>query len=492
MESAGLWMLAAVAALILATGLPAWVLLIGVALASSAAGVAVGKVPLELLTGIPSRLIGLLENDLLQTLPLYVLMGAMLNRLPLADVLFGTARRGLRWTGAGAPLAGLGLGVLLAPMNGSVGASAAMLSRTILPRLTEARVPRARGAALVCVASTLGVVVPPSLVLILLGDAMLRAHTEAVNATGVATRIVNIQDVFRGALIPAGVFLLLCAWVAWRRNRRRWPGRSPPPAPALGEWIAATVAALAIFALLAGVTLGYLYAVEAAATGGFALFCYGMATRMLTRAALAEILRDTMALTGALFALLVGATIFTLVVRAFGTDRLVADWFSHMGGDPRKALVVVLVLLGLCAFVLDAYEMIFVVIPIVMPPLLMRVPDATWVAVLTLLVLQASFLIPPMGYAVLMVRHRIARPIRTGRFIRALAPYLIAQFVVLALVLAYPASVWRGPAADAGSTAPPAPTTDQTEFPFGPQDFQMDIAPQTQPGRSGAGDDGTQ
>jgi len=489
MESAGLWMLAAVAALILATGLPAWMLLVGVAFAFAAIGVALGRVPLPLLTGIPSRLIGLLENDLLQTLPLYVLMGAMLNRLPLADVLFRTARRALRWTGAGAPLAGLGLGVLLAPMNGSVGASAATLTRTVLPRLSEARVPRARGAALVCVSSTLGVVVPPSLVLILLGDAMLRAHTEAVNATGVATRIVNTQDVFRGALIPAGVLLLLCAFVAWRRNRRKWMGRFPPPAPALGEWITATVTALAIVALLAGVTLGYLYAVEAAATGGLALFCYGIATRTLTRIALAEILRDTMAITGALFALLVGATIFTLVVRAFGTDRLVADWLANMAGDPRRALVVVLVMLGLCGFVLDAYEMIFVVIPILMPPLLIRVPDATWVAVLTLLVLQASFLVPPMGYAVLMVRHRIARPIRTGRFVRALSPYLVAQLAVLGLVLAFPATVWRSPGIDAPIAVEPAPRGDDTSFPFSvPQDDEIQM-PQSAP-RSGGSETG--
>ena len=159
-------------------------------------------------------MIDLLENDLLQTLPLYVLMGAMLNRLPLADVLFRTARRALNWTAAGAPLAGLGRRVLLAPMNGSVGASAAMLTRTVLPRLTEARVPRVRGATLDCVASTMGVVVPPSLVLILLGDPMLRADTEAVNATRLATRIINTQDVFQGALIPAGALLLLCAFVA--------------------------------------------------------------------------------------------------------------------------------------------------------------------------------------------------------------------------------------------------------------------------------------
>lgn len=174
---------------------------------------------------------------------------------------------------------------------------------------------------------------------------------------------------------------------------------------------------------------------------------------------LSDILRETMALTGALFALLVGATIFTLVVRAFGTDRWVTDLLSGMGGDGRRALAVVLLLLVLCAFVLDAFEMIFVVIPIVMPPLLTRVPDATWVAVLTLLVLQTGFLIPPIGYAVLMVRHRLTRPMRTKRLVMALSPYLVAQLAVLIAVLAYPTLVWRGPAEEPAPGEVIQPTT---------------------------------
>jgi TRAP-type mannitol/chloroaromatic compound transport system permease large subunit len=200
-----------------------------------------------------------------------------------------------------------------------------------------------------------------------------------------------------------------------------------------------------------------------------------------------------MAVTGALFALLVGATIFTLVVRAFGTDQLVAHWLSHMAGNPSKALLIVLVMLGLCAFVLDAYEMIFVVIPIVMPPLLMRVPDATWVAVLTLLVLQASFLIPPMGYAVLMVRHRIARPIPTWRFVRALSPYLLAQLVVLALVLSFPAMLWRGPAAPPPPEEQPTSPTEEMKFPFDTeQDVDVKIPLPTLPGQPDPSDSGKQ
>ncbi len=225
METAGIAMLAAVAVLLLATGLPAWIVLVGVAFVASCVGIAAGVFSVSLLEGLPSRLLGLFENDLLQALPLYVLMGAMLNRLPLADTLFRVLGAALARTRAGAPLAGFVLGALLAPMNGSVGASIATLSRTVYPRLRAAGVPEVDAEAQVCVASTLGVVVPPSLVLILLGDAMLRAHTEAVNITHQAVRIVNTQDVFRGALVPAALLFAL-----YRRRRRieRPPRRRGP------------------------------------------------------------------------------------------------------------------------------------------------------------------------------------------------------------------------------------------------------------------------
>jgi tripartite ATP-independent transporter DctM subunit len=445
MSAAGIWMLAVVGSLLIATGLPAWVVLIGVALGFSVGGIAIGVVSLSLLTAIPGRLIGLLENDLLQALPLYVLMGALLNHLPLAQTLFRVGRRALDRTGAGGPLAGLGLGVLLAPMNGSVGASVATLSRVVQPRLDAEGVPRERGAALVCVASTLGVVVPPSLVLILLGDAMMRAHTEALNLTRESVRIVNTQDVFVGALAPAGLLLVLVAGITWWLDRRARRHAAFPPAFAPGwrERTVAVVTASFIIALLGAVTLGYLYPVEAAAAGGVALFVFGLATRALTFAVLREVLRDTMAITGALFALLLAATVFTLTLRAFGTDRWIAAALSdlHWGAFPTLALI--LAILALCALVLDAFEMIFVVVPVVMPPLLTVVQNVTWVAVLTLLVLQASFLVPPFGYAVLMVRNSIKRELSASHLTRALLPYLVAQLAVLAIVLAEPGFVWQ-------------------------------------------------
>ena len=453
-------MLAMVAALLIATGLPAWIVLIGVAMAAAGAGLALGAFGLPILTAIPARLVGLLENDLLQALPLYVLMGALLHRLPLADLLFRAARHALRKTGAGTPLAGLALGALLAPMNGSVGASVAMLGRTVLPQLRRAGMPEARSAALVCLASTLGVVVPPSLVLILLSDAMMRAHTEALNVTGAAVRIVNTQDIFTGALVPAGLLLALVALVAWAVNRTQRAAPDAREALPARAWITAIATVAFIGALLAAVTLGYLYAVEAAATGGVALALWGLATRALDRATLRAVLADTIAVSGALFALLVGATTFTLVVRAFGTDRWIADWLIALPGGAPAKLAVVLGALGLCALVLDAFELIFVVVPVVMPPLLTQATDATWVAVLALLILQLGFLVPPFGYAVLMIRKHVAERIAAAALARALAPYLAAIVAVLALTAAVPSIVWHRNPSTLGATTPGATPTD--------------------------------
>jgi tripartite ATP-independent transporter DctM subunit len=455
MQTGGLWMLLSVAIALLATGLPAYAVLMGVAVLFAAAGVAAGAIDYGLLTALPSRIIGLMETDLLQALPLYVFMGALLNRLPLADRLFrcGVALGG---RSGGAPaLATLGLGALLAPMNGSVGASVAMLARAIAPRLSARGVPAAEGTALVCVASTFGVVIPPSLVLILLGDAMMRAHTEATNVTKAMVRIVNTQDIFRGALVPAAMFVAACLAVTWWLGRRS-PKREEPSRPAASEWLTAVIAAVFVIGLLAGVALGYFYAVEAAAMGGTALLAFGWASGGLKDGVFSQVLRDTMAVTGALFALFVAATTFTLVFRTFGTDRLLDLWVTQVPGGATGAALTVLVVFALSAFVLDAFEIVFVIVPIVMPPVLTRAPDAIWISVLALLALQASFLVPPSGYAVMMARSIMPQKAAIRPLARALLPYLLVQLLVLLAVVARPALTHL--AQPKGFDAPPIDT----------------------------------
>ena len=253
----GLVLLVLVGLGIVLTGLPAAVVLIGVASAGAAFGVLTGVVPFALLSALPGRLVNLFENDLLQALPLYVLMGLLLDRLPVADALYRVGLAILPRGGAAQLVAGMGLGALLGPMNGSVGASVLGLSKVVAPRLAAHGVNEPTRAALVAVASTLGVVIPPSLVLILLGDAMLGAHTIAVTVTGRSDRVINTQDVFHGALAPAGLFLALSLVVAWLVGRRL-PAADENAAdrPRIGQVGLAILSVVFLLVLLGAVALG--------------------------------------------------------------------------------------------------------------------------------------------------------------------------------------------------------------------------------------------
>src|SRR3954470_9740958 len=437
MEWTGLGLLMLVGAGIVGTGLPAAVILIFAATVGATFGVLTDTIPLALLGALPSRLINLFENDLLQALPLYVTMGLLLDRLPVADALYRASNAALPRKPSAPLVSGMMLGALLGPMNGSVGASVLALSRVVSPRLAAEGIPAANRHAIIAVASTLGVLVPPSLVLILLSDAMLSAHTMAVTATGRSDRVVNTQDIFHAALLPGGIFLALCLALCWVAGHKatKLPEREPLTS---GEGWLAVIALVSLVALLGGVALGYFYAVEAAAMGAFAMLVAGLLTGRLGPAVLSGLLSDAIALTGALFSLLLAATTFTMVLRLLGTADLVGRMVSSIPGGEIAAVVVVLCVIGISAFVLDAFEIIFVIVPIVIPPLLTRIGDARWVSVLVLLTLQSSFLLPPFGYALMMVRSVLKEPVAFRPFLRALAPFLGAQWLLLVVILLFP------------------------------------------------------
>jgi tripartite ATP-independent transporter DctM subunit len=437
MEWTGFALLILVGVGIISTGLPAMFVLITAATLGAILGVASGVIPFGILWALPGRLINLFDNDLLQALPLYVTMGLLLDRLPVADALYRTSIAILPRKPSAPLVSGMLLGALLGPMNGSVGASVLGLSRVIAPRLDAEGVPPPTRDAVIAVASTLGVLVPPSLVLILLSDAMLSAHTFAVTQTGRSDRIINTQDIFHAALAPAGIFVVLCVALAWMAGRK---AKAPPKRERLTvqQGLLAGFSLAALVALLGGVATGYFFAVEAAAVGAFVLLVAGIITGRLPGPVMRSLLHDALAITGALFSLLLAATTFTLVLRLLGTDRLVDRLIVAIPGSNILAVALVLGVIGLCAFVLDAFEIIFVVVPIVIPPLLIRVADARWVSVLVLLTLQSSFLLPPFGYALMMVRGAIKNPAPFKPFVRALVPFLVAQWLLLLLVLAVP------------------------------------------------------
>jgi len=451
----GLALLVLVGFGIIFTGLPAAVILVASATLGAILGIVSGTIEISTLGALPSRLVNLFENDLLQALPLYVTMGLLLDRLPVADALYRASNAALPRKPSAPLVSGMVLGALLGPMNGSVGASVLGLSRVVAPRLAAEGIPAPSRQAMVAVASTLGVLVPPSLVLILLSDAMLSAHTMAVTATGRNDRVVNTQDIFHAALLPGAIFLALCLALSWfvGRAATKLPEREPLTK---GEGWLAAIALVSLVGLLGGVSLGYFYAVEAAATGAFALLVAGLVTGRLRGEVLSKLLNDAIALTGALFSLLLAATTFTMVLRLLGTADIVGRMVASIPGGEIAAVATVLAVIGLCAFVLDAFEIIFVIVPIVIPPLLIRVADARWVSVLVLLTLQSSFLLPPFGYALMMVRGVLREPVAFRPFLRALAPYLAAQWLLLLVVLFFPQLTHMGhSAADASRAAAP-------------------------------------
>jgi tripartite ATP-independent transporter DctM subunit len=460
MAWSGLALLLLVGLGIIATGLPAAIILLAASIFGAVLGMLTGTIELATLGALPIRLINLFENDLLQALPLYVAMGLMLDRLPVADALYRASTAVLPRRPSAPLVSGMMLGALLGPMNGSVGASVLGLSRVVSPRLKAEGIPAPSRHAIIAVASTLGVLVPPSLVLILLSDAMLSAHTMAVTATGSNDRVVNTQDIFHAALAPGGLFLALCLLLSWVAGRSATlkPGRERLT---MGQGALAAVALTALVALLGGVAIGYFYAVEAAAMGAFALLVAGLLTRRLTLAVLSDMLGDAIALTGALFALLLAATTFTMVLRLLGTADLVGTLVSAIPGGNIAAVAAVLGLIALSAFVLDAFEIIFVIVPIVIPSLLIRVTDARWVSVLVLLTLQSSFLLPPFGYALMMVRGVLREQVAFRPFLTALAPFLAAQWLLLMVVLFVPGLTHLGQSASDATRVPAAPMSDE-------------------------------
>jgi TRAP-type mannitol/chloroaromatic compound transport system permease large subunit len=297
------------------------------------------------------------------------------------------------------------------------------------------------------------VLIPPSLVLILLSDAMLSAHTIAVTQTGRTDRVINTQDVFHAAMLPAGIVLILCTLLAWFAGRKEIRTVKPERLT-MKQGLLAGFSLAALLVLLGGVAAGYFYAVEAAAMGGVALLTAGLLTRRLNIFVLREVFHDAIAVTGALFFLLLTATTFTLVLRLLGTDRLVSNLVGAIPGGDAFVVAIVLGVIGLCAFVLDAFEIIFVIVPIAIPPLLIRVADARWVSVLILLTLQVSFLLPPFGYALMMVRGVAKNPAPFGSFVRALLPFVVTQWLLLVVVLLVPSLAHFGDRADQISRAP--------------------------------------
>lgn len=428
----------------LASGFPVAFVLGGVALLLAGLGMLLGNFDPSFLEAFPNRVFGVMTNDTLVAVPLFVFMGVMLERSRIAEslleavaALFGRVRGGLA-------VAVLLVGAVLAASTGIVGATVVAMGLISLPTMLRHGYCPRLASGTICASGTLGQIIPPSIVLVLLGDQLGNAYQQAQLKQGIfAPETVSVSDLFAGALVPGlglvALYLVHVLWVAWRQPERAPALREAQPRPAR-ELVMAIVPALALILLVLGSILGgYATATEAAAVGAVGSTAFAALYGRLGWRRLFEVGRETVKVTAMVFAILVGAALFSLVFRGYGGDDLVHEALSSMPGGKWGAIAVVMLLMFLLGFVIDFIEIVFVIVPIVGPVLLGLGVDPVWLGVMMAVNLQTSFLTPPFGFALFYLRGVAPPEARTADIYRGVVPFIVMQLLMLALVAAFPA-----------------------------------------------------
>jgi tripartite ATP-independent transporter DctM subunit len=427
-----------VTCLALALGYPVAFTLGGVALWFALAGVAGGAISQVELLDIASRLFGTMTNQTLMAVPLFVFMGVMLERSRLAEqllqamgALFGRVRGGM--------LASVVLvGALLAASTGIVGATVVAMGLISLPTLLAGGINPRLASGSICAAGTLGQIIPPSIVLVLLGDVLSSAYQQAQISQGVwSVQTVSVGDLFAGALIP-GLILVVAYLVYVLVAAQRAPLNENLITPVrlrAGEMAAALLPpVILIVAVLGAILGGFATATEAAGVGAFGSILLAGLRGRLSLTELRETARQTVRVTTMVFMILLGASMFAMTFSAYGGDRLVHDLLQALPGGAIGALLCVMLLMFLLGFVLDFIEIVFVVVPIVAPPLLMMGLDPIWLGVLMAMNLQTSFLTPPFGFALFYLRGVAPPEVRTTDIYRGAVPFIAIQVGMLLLI----------------------------------------------------------
>ncbi len=427
----------------LASGFPVAFVLGGVALLVAGLGMALGNFDASFLEAFPNRMFGVMTNETLVAVPLFVFMGIMLERSRIAESLleavaslFGRKRGGL-------VVAVLLVGALLAASTGIVGATVVAMGLISLPTmLRNGYCPRLASGA-ICASGTLGQVIPPSIVLVLLGDQLGNAYQQAQLKQGIfAPESVSVSDLFAGALLPGlGLVVLYLAyvlWVAWRQPARA-PALRDLTRRSAGDLAKAILPALTLIGLVLGSILaGIATASEAAAVGAVGATAFAGLYGRLGLKRLFEVGTETVKVTAMVFAILVGAALFSLVFRGYGGDDLVHEVLTSLPGGKWGAVVAVMLLMFLLGFVIDFIEIIFVVVPIVGPVLLALGVDPVWLGVMMAVNLQTSFLTPPFGFALFYLRGVAPPEVLTSDIYRGVVPFIGLQLLMLALVALFP------------------------------------------------------
>ena len=439
-ETLAVTMVVAVCALLL-VGYPVALTLAGVSLIFAALGAAFGAMDLALLGALPGRIFGVMTNDVLLAIPLFIFMGVMLERSRIAEELLETMGRLFGPLPGGLGFSVILVGVLLAAAKGVVGATTVTMGLIVLPTMLRHGYDKALAAGTVAATATLAQILPPATVLVLLGDQLSNSYQAAQLAQGnFAPKTVSVADLFAGAIFPGLVLVLLyiCYLIGIAIF---FPKKSPAIAPdplsphglALARrLVAVLVAPIAlILAVLGSILGGIATPTEAASVGAVGAVLLAV-LRSGAAGLLIPVLTRTTQITSMIFLILIGATLFSLVFRGLGGDTLVERTLTNLPGGVGGATLAVMAALFVLGFVMDAFEIIFVVVPIVAPVLLaMPGIDPVWLGVMMAVNLQTSYMHPPLGPTLFYLRGVAPPEVTTRHIYLGIIPFVLIQLAML-------------------------------------------------------------
>jgi tripartite ATP-independent transporter DctM subunit len=436
-------MVAAVCGLLM-FGYPVALTLGGVSLAFAAIGHLAGAMNFDLLGALPQRVYGVMTNEVLLAIPLFIFMGVMLERSRIAEELLETMGRLFGALRGGLGISAVLVGTLLAAAKGVVGATTVTMGLITLPAMLRHGYDKRLAAGTVAATATLAQIFPPATVLVLLGDQLSTAYQAAQLAqSNFAAASVTVSDLFAGAIVPGlalvGFYILYLIGMAVFLPKTS-PAIAPDPgAPkgfALARRLVEVLVAplLLILAVLGSILGGIATPTEAASIGAV-----GAALLAARRARLGEVLgpvvRKTAQIASMIFVILIGATLFSLVFRGLGGDDMVHRALGQLPGGAAGAILIVMAAMFLLGFVMDAFEIIFVVVPIVAPALLkLHGVDPVWLGIMMALNLQTSYMHPPLGPTLFYLRGVAPPEVTTWDIYVGIVPFVLIQLVALVVL----------------------------------------------------------
>ena len=431
---------------VLLAGYPVAFTLAGTAILFAVIGLLTGHFEAGYLSALPSRLFGIMTNETLIAVPLFIFMGITLERAKIAEdlletlsSLFGSYRGGLG-------LAVILVGMLLAASTGIVGATVVTMGLLSLPTMLKRGYDPALSTGVISASGTLGQIIPPSIVLVLLGDVLSSAYQQSQLEQGIfSTKTVSVGDLFAGAVIP-GVLLVGCYMLYLIVLSFAKPETMPrgEKSTAQGFMLVKKVFLVLlpplflIVAVLGSIIAGVATITEAAGVGAVGALCLALLKKELSWAKTKEVMQGTAKLTSMVFLILIGASVFSLVFRGYEGDELVQSFLLSVPGGVVGVLIVVMLAMFLLGFVLDFIEITFVVVPIVAPAILALGVDPIWLGIMIAVNLQTSFLTPPFGFALFYLRGVAPPEVATKSIYKGVLPFVCIQLLMLLLLALFP------------------------------------------------------